>query len=59
MTRDRVRRRDHATGFMGIALLGIVLLPVRGMIIRGLLTPFVSVGLLIMAVASLFTRGPR
>lgn len=44
---------------MGIALLGIVLLPVRGMIIRGLLTPFVSVGLLVMAVASLFTRGPR
>lgn len=44
---------------MGIALLGIVLLPVGGMIIRGLLTPFVSVGLLVMAVASLFTRGPR
>jgi len=59
MTRNRIRRRDYATGLSGIVLLAIVLLPVGGVIVLGLLTPFIIAGLLIMAAISLFTRGLR
>lgn len=63
MSRDRIRRRDAATGLVGLFLLGIVLLPVGGVIIIGLLAPILIagliVGLIVMAIASLFTGRRR
>ena len=59
MTGKRVTRRDYATGLVSLFIMGLVLLPVGGVIIVGLLTPFLVAGLLIAVVASLFRRGPR
>ena len=59
MARDRIARKDYATGLVALFILGIVLLPVGGVIILGLLAPFIIVGLIIMAIASLFTGHRR
>ena len=59
MSGDRIARKDYATGLISVLVLGIVLLPVGGVIIVGLLAPFIISGLLVMAILSMFTRRPR
>jgi uncharacterized membrane protein YphA (DoxX/SURF4 family) len=59
MSRDRFGRKDYATGMVAVLVLGIALLPVGGVIIVGLLTPFIIFGLLIITSASLFARNRR
>ncbi len=54
MARNDVRRRDYVTGLVAMFVLGIVLLPVGGVIILGLLAPFWIAGLLVSAVVSMF-----
>jgi hypothetical protein len=56
MTRNQVRRRDYATGLVGVFLLLIVLLPVGGVIVLGLTAPLWIAAVLVLAVVSLFRR---
>lgn len=56
MSRDRAARKDYVTGLVLLFLLGIVLLPVGGVIVVGLLFPFIVVGAIVLAIVSVFTR---
>lgn len=56
MAKDRIQRRDYATGLTALFVLSIMLLPVGGVILLGLLAPFWIAVLLIMAILSPFRK---
>lgn len=56
MNRSGIQRRDYATGLVALFFLAIVLLPVGGVLLLGLLAPIWITALIVGALASMFKR---
>jgi uncharacterized membrane protein YphA (DoxX/SURF4 family) len=59
MARNLLARKDYATGTVVLSIIAIMLLPVGGIVVLGLLAPFIIVGLIVTTLASMITGHRR